>query len=306
MTAKVSRLFIYPVKSCRSIELVEAMVLDEGLVNDRRWMIVDSSGRYMTQRSHPELARIVPSLKQLNGLSNELTLTIAHPDGRVDANCKSLIVDSTLGLKSIPIEIWNYQATALDCGAAAEQFLTDFLQQPARLVRFDPEQTRACNKEWTGLHDGRTHFADGFPILVLGESSVDDLAQRLSDTEVSVARFRPNVVIAGLPAYEEDFIHQLIAKAELARFDQAPFDQAQFDQNAALTLKLVKPCPRCSMPRVDQLTGRVGGSDPTRELATYRYNDKVKGGVLGMNAMAIGGQGTMLKVGQEFEVDYDF
>ncbi len=284
---KISHLFIYPVKSCRGIALKEAIVLDEGLANDRRWMITDQAGRFITQRECPQMARLVTALDS----ASALTLTWAQPDGQVKPDSASIVVALAKTGRMTPVQVWNYTGEAIDCGETAAQFLTQCLGRPARLVQFSEQVVRSCNKDWTGDLEGRTHFADGYPILVLGQESVNDLAKRMGDDSITIDRFRPNIVLTDINAYEEDFVSEIINTAT---------------PEAGLKLKLVKPCPRCSMPRVDQLTGRVGLSDPTAELATFRYHDKAGGAVLGMNALAFLGQGTTIAVGQSFEAVYDF
>jgi uncharacterized protein len=288
---QVSQLFIYPVKSCRGISLAQATVLDEGLANDRRWMIVDANGRFMTQRDYPQMACIVPSLNLATDPNAQLTLALANHDGELTPDSQTLAIVEPTALVPINIQVWNYAGAAIDCGESAAQFLSAFLKCPARLVRFDPNQTRICNKEWTKELDGRTYFSDGYPILILGQESVDDLAKRMNDPAVSIDRFRPNIVLTGLPAYEEDFVVELVA---------------QVAQANPISFKLVKPCPRCSMPRVDQKTGVIGLGDPTGQLGTYRYHEKAEGAVLGINALAFLGQGTQLRVGQTFDAVYDF
>jgi uncharacterized protein len=280
---KISHLYIYPVKSCRGISLTKTVVLDEGLANDRRWMIVDPAGRFITQRECPQMARLVTALDS----NTALTLTWAGADGSVLPDSANVVVAAAESGPMTPVQVWNYIDEAIDCGEPAAQFLTQCLGRPARLVQFSPQKIRTCNKEWTGDLNGRTHFSDGYPILVLGQESVNDLAARMGDASITTDRFRPNIVVTDINAYEEDFIAEIVS-------------------DAPLKLKLVKPCPRCSMPRVDQKTGRVSLSDPTAELATFRYHDKAGEAVLGMNALASAGQGTILRVGQSLEAVYDF
>jgi uncharacterized protein len=287
-TCVIERLFIYPIKSCRGIEVESTKVLDEGLEHDRRWMIVDQHGRFLSQRERPEMARIVPEFKLLGQDELVLRFSIANPAGRVDTASPYVDLIAFAPGPFRKVEVWDYASLAIDCGEQAALILSDFLQCPVRLVRFSASETRVCNPKWTGSLQGRTLFTDGYPILVLGSNSVDDLAKRLGLASLPVERFRPNVLLSGLPAYDEDFIKDLLPVAH------------------PVSMRLVKPCTRCTIPAVDPWTGQPGSVDPTAELATYRYHSGVEGAVLGMNALVFQGQGQILKRGQTFQALYDF
>lgn len=269
MTAtRIASLRVYPVKSCRGIELEQSTVLLEGLRHDREWMVVDANGRFLTQREVPALARVGTGLDKhfltLSALGHgAVRLPLRYADGPV-----------------VPVQCWRFEAQALDCGLEAAQWLTDLLGLECRLVRFSRHDSRACNPEWTGGHDARTWFSDGYPILVLGSASVADLRERMgvSASDLPIDRFRPNLVIDGLPAYEEDQIDLL--------------------QAGELTLKLVKPCPRCSIPDLDQVTGLVSGPSPLATLNRYRQHARAGGAVLGMNAIVLSGAGHIMSKNQ--------
>jgi uncharacterized protein len=300
---RIDRLFIYPVKSCRGILLADSIVLDEGLEHDRRWMIVDPHGVFLTQRECPAMARIVPSLPLNAAGLTELHLQLANAQGLVDQASPEVRVEPSHENALRKVLVWKFEGQAVDCGHQAAKFLSDFLQRPVRLVRFSPSETRICNKAWTGELTGRTYFSDGYPILVMSQASVADLANRMNQKNLVMERFRPNIVISGLPAYEEDFIQSLrlihtpdlLGSEFLAAASSSP-----------LALRLVKPCPRCPIPKVDPWTGSVALFDPAAELATYRYHQAAEGAVLGMNSMAYQGQGQRIAVGQRFEAIYDF
>ncbi len=299
---KIERLIIYPVKSCRGISLSDSIVLDEGLENDRRWMIVDSHGVFLTQRECPEMARIVPSLLRNAAGVTELHLQLANAQGQWDPTAPEQRVESSLENPLRKVLIWKFESQAVDCGHLASKFLSDFLQRPVRLVRFSDSETRLCNKAWTGELTGRTYFSDGYPILVLGQASLTDLAVRMNLHGLEVERFRPNIVISGLPAYQEDYVHTL----RLIDQDENKPHPAAAPNSMPLALRLVKPCPRCPIPQVDPWSGHVALFDPAAELATYRYHEAAEGAVFGMNSMAYQGQGQKIAVGQRFEAIYDF
>ncbi len=300
---RVERLLIYPVKSCRGISLSDSVVLDEGLQHDRRWMIVDPQGVFLTQRECPEMARIVPSLPSNAAGVTELNLQLANATGQLDQTSPELRVESSRDAGSRKVLIWKFEGQAIDCGHQASKFLSDFLQRPVRLVRFSDAENRLCNKAWTGELTGRTYFSDGYPILVLGQASVVDLAKRMNLANLDIERFRPNIVLSGLAAYEEDFLRSLqLIDSE----DTSEAQRQAAPRSKPLALRLVKPCPRCPIPKVDPWTGRVAWFDPAAELATYRYHQAAEGAVLGMNSMATQGQGQKIAVGQRLEAIYDF
>lgn len=264
---KIESIHVYPVKACRGIALDNATVMTEGIRYDREWMIVDRSGRFLTQRERPELARVMTQMdREFLSLS-----VLGHGRVRVPLRYQ----DGPL----TPASCWRFSTEALDCGSEAGEWLGDYLGVKTRLVRFPRKDTRPCNSDWTGDIPAHTKFSDGYPILVLGSESVVDLRKRMGVTvyQLPIDRFRANLVISGLPAYEEDFVDTL--------------------EQAGLCLKLVKPCTRCSVPSVDQLTGEQNGPSPLDTLAGYRMNPAVDGATLGVNAILAKGPGSELRAG---------
>jgi uncharacterized protein len=259
----IHSLHIYPVKSCRGIDLPRVEVLAHGLAHDREWMIVDRHGEFLTQREIPSLARITTGLT-----STHLYLSV-YGRGGVSI---PLAHDATR--PAIAVKCWGYEGMALDCGVQAADWLSELLEQPVRLVRFAREERRWCNPDWVGqaplgkqAERAHTLFSDGYCVLVLGMASVADLSQRMGQ-DVTLDRFRANVIIQGLEPYDEDFVSEL---------------STRMADTAAL--KLVKLCPRCSVPSVDQQSGEITALDPTAALTQYRFNREVGGAVLGNNAV---------------------
>ena len=304
----IEQLFVHPIKSCRPIEVARVPLGPQGLAHDRQWMVVDARGRFLTQRELPAMARLVVDLPQavpaapgdaglddlpsLEGLPAvaDLRRRWAEAQGRAGADAPQCRVQPGHDQGRLPIQVWNYEGQGIDCGDEAAAFLSRWLDRPVRLVRFPEDQQRSCNPRWTGTLQGSTRFFDGYPVLVLGSDSVRDLAARMGQPHLAMERFRPNVVLADLPAYEEDHIVTLCLPRQ---------GQAQ------PLLQLVKPCPRCSMPDLDPHTGEALGQQPTAQLARYRYHTAAEGAVLGMNALPLTHDAVLHK-GQRLEPIYGF
>lgn len=267
-TATLSALNIYPVKSCRGIPLEEALVGDAGLADDRHWMLVRPNGRFVTQRELPRMA-LVSTAVQGEGLS----LTAPGMPG--------IFVARAAGDTTLAVTVWKFTGGGIDCGDQVAQWCSGFLETPLRLVRFDPHLPRECSADWTGGTRAITEFSDGFPILVISRASLDELNSRLPKP-LPMERFRPNLVIDGVAAYDEDRIHELRADG--------------------VTLRLVKPCLRCSITTTDQEAGVVDGFEPLLTLKQYRFDHVLHGVAFGQNAIIVNGAGSRLRVGQEFEL----
>jgi uncharacterized protein len=291
VNASISRLFVYPVKSCAGIEVQEAVLTETGLDLDRAWMVVDAAGEYVTQRQRPRLALVKPQFKR-----SELVL---RAPGMLTLH---LAIDGVE--QPTRAKIWDDEVAAYDMGAIAAQWFTDFLslseqglptaQAPKfRLVRFDPEQKRPSSMRWTGGVEALNQFSDGFPLLVLGQASLDEFNTRLQaagNAPVEMERFRPNIVLAGLPAHDEDRLGEIHIKT-----DSSP-----------AVLKPVKPCPRCPIPNIDPATAQ---SSPVvgDTLQAYRQDARLGGAVtFGMNAIVLDGVDTVLRVGQPVTANYSF
>ena len=281
LSGTIARLFVYPVKSCAGIEVQQALLTETGLDLDRAWMVVDAQGIFLTQRSLPRMALIRPQLK-----TDEMVLRAPG----------MLALHVTIDAVEAPstVTVWRDTVPAWDMGAVAAQWFTDFLGQPCRLVRFDPEHRRLSSMAWTGGVEAPNQFADGFPVLVASEASLEQLNRRLvaaGHAAVGMERFRPNVVLAGLDAHDED-------RVDLVRVDGG----AEGDVH----LQPVKPCARCPIPNIDPATAQI---DPAvgDTLRTYRQDKRLNGAVtFGMNAIVRQGAGQLLRVGQRISADLRF
>lgn len=264
----VSGLFVYPVKSCAGIAVSQAELSITGLAADRRWMLVNQQGRFITQREQGRLALVIPSL-QGEGLQ------IEAPGMPV------LTIAGTSRSQPCVVTVWQDRCQAYDEGETAAAWFSEFLGQPARLVRFDEAQVRLSNRDWTGEVQAPNQFSDGFPVLVISTASLAELNSRLAQP-LPMNRFRPNVVVDGLPAYGEDRVHELYA--------------------GKVRLRIVKPCTRCKITTTDQATGVSQGMEPLDTLRGYRLDRTLRGVTFGQNAIIVAGTGTQLRVGQQLDV----
>ena len=270
----LNELTLYPIKSCAGIALQEATVSGTGLasgkIHDREWMVVDAQGQFVTQRTHPGMARIVPIL-------HDDTLILNAP------GLPSLTLPPELAKNAatLDVRVWKDQLPALDCGDQAAAWMARAVGTGCRLVRFNQQSRRLANPKWT--HGIETHnlFSDSFPFLVIAQSSLHDLNERLQAQgrdALPMNRFRPNIVIGDAPAYAEDSTQAIrLGNAEL---------------------QLIRPCQRCPVPSIDQATG-IHGPDPQDILKQYHTSGLPNGAAtFGMHAILLRGAGSILRIGQ--------
>ena len=287
--ATIQNLFVYPIKSCAGVAVQEAILTETGLEFDRAWMVVDERGEFVTQRELPRMCLIQPTLKQYEMVLRAPGMLALHIAlDAVEQPCRA--------------SVWGQDCAAYDMGDTAAQWFTDFLAQDLppgvkhmklRLVRFDPEHERLSNKKWTGDINAPNQFSDGYPVLVLSQSALDDLNHKLeaqSHSSVTLQRFRPNIVLTGIEAHDEDRVGALhITTAQ-----------------GTVELALVKPCPRCPIPNVNPATA-VPSPEVGDTLQTYRQDARVDGAVtFGMNAITKSGFEQVLRVGQAVGANYQF
>lgn len=278
----LAALNVYPVKSCRGIALDSARVTSAGLEHDREWMIVTPEGRFLTQREEPRLARIAARLSEdtlvlsAEGM-DELRVALDSPAiGAGGPGASRTRLDG----RNVEVTVWRDHCRALDQGDEAARWLAAFLGHPLRLVRFDPAQDRPSDPSWTGGLRALNRFSDGFALLAISTASLADLNGRLAKP-LPMNRFRPNLVLEGLPPYGEDGIEDLTA--------------------ADVRLRRVKPCTRCIITTTDQESGVRMGDEPMRTLKTYRWDPVLKGVAFGQNFIVISGAGGRLEVGMELQ-----
>jgi uncharacterized protein YcbX len=267
----VAALHVYPVKSCRGIALERARIAETGIELDRHWMWVRPDGRFLTQREEPRLATF------------ETALRAEHLELRAPG-MPSLRVPSALAAARVEVAIWRDRCRGLDQGDEVARWASASLGQPLRLVAFDRSQPRSSDPDWTGGAAAATEFSDGFALLVLSEASLAGLNSRLA-APLPMHRFRPNFVLAGIGAHDEDRIHELRG-------------------TSGVRLRMVKPCTRCKITTTDQTTGEVRGDEPLRTLATYRMSRELRGVAFGQNAIVLDGAGQELRVGEEMEISW--
>lgn len=280
LTVRVQSLHVYPVKSCAGLEIPEGLLIETGFDLDRTWMVVDPDGGFVTQRELPRMALIRPTLKT--------TEMVLRAPGMLALHVALDTVEAP-----VSVRVWGQTMAAYDMGALSARWFSDFLGTEVRLARFDPEQRRLADRAWTGAIEAENAFQDGFPLLVASTASLAELNRRLverGEIAVTMARFRPNIVLEGLDAHGEDGLDELALET-----DQGP-----------IRLKLVKPCSRCPIPDVEPTTGEPGHA-VSDCLATYRADPRRDGQVtFGMNAVIVEGIDRVLRPGMTASASHRF
>lgn len=252
MPVAIAQLWTYPVKSLKGIRLDAARVTPRGLAHDRRFMVVDPDGTFLTQREFPALATVWTEI-------GDGQLRLSAPDRDEVA----VPLEPEEG-EPLEVEVWNSVCRAIAPSAAADRWLSDALGRPCRLA-YMPEATR---RESNVRHAGPGRlvgFADGYAHLVVSEASLAALNARLAQP-VPMDRFRPNIVLAGAAAFEEDGWRDFAA--------------------GTARLRMAKPCGRCQVTTTDQATGEVTGPEPLATLGAWRPSEEF-GARFGMNAVTI-------------------
>ncbi|NIJ52810.1 MOSC domain-containing protein [Dyadobacter arcticus] len=238
---KLSEIWIYPVKSLGGIRLLAAQVEDCGLQYDRRWMVVDENGKFLTQRVHANMALLDVSLDP-----NGLILS-----NRLDTEQQVLVPFDRVSDEAVEVRIWDDVVTAFTVCNVADQWLTNQLGKKVRIVAMTDETKRKRNPDYTS-HGELVSFADDFPYLLISQASLDDLNGKL-DSPVEMKRFRPNFVVSGTLPFAEDAWKYI-------KIGNAGFEAA----NA---------CERCIMVNIDPKTG-MKSPEPLKALFGYRWIDK--------------------------------
>jgi len=279
MAATIAGLHLYPVKGCRGIEVARATLAATGLevdgIGDREWVVVDSEGEFLSQRELPQMTLIVTQL-------TSTALRLKAP------GMLQLEVPFASEGDVLEVKVWNDRVPAVTQGDVADAWFSRYLGQPCRLMRFDPEAKRLSSVRYTGATSAPYKFADAFALLVASTASLADLNARLAQRGVApigLERFRPNIVLAGVEAFEEDYAERLTI--------------------GAAELRVVKPCVRCSVPNVDPADGTTS-HEPGDTLALFRDNVQAGGVTFGVNAIVARGAGTELVRGDAVELTLAF
>lgn len=252
MPVIVSQLNVYPVKGLKGLAVESAAATGRGLAHDRRFMVVDPGGVFLSQREVPRMATIWTEIA-----GSELRL--AAPDFDEVAVELEPAAGEPLG-----VEVWDTRCRAIAPSPDVDRWLSAALGRPCRLVYMPDTTRRESNPRLAGA--GRlVGFADGYAWLVVSEASLADLNERLS-RPVPMDRFRANIVVSGALAYEED-------------------GWKEFSVGTAV-LRMAKPCGRCQVTTTDQATGEVTGPEPLATLAGYRDSPEF-GARFGMNAVTV-------------------
>ena len=232
---RLTGLHIYPIKSARGIALGDSVVDGFGLLYDRRWMVVNPSGEFLSQRTHPRLALVAPVI-------DGETLRIVAPEMpplEVPLHPKDIVRSR--------VAVWRDFCPASWLGENAAGWFSEFLDCACSLVHMSDSVIRPADPAFAPPGT-RVSFADAFPFLLISEESLADLNRRLAHP-LPMNRFRPNLVVAGAEPYAED--------------------EWQHIEIGGLPMRVVKSCGRCVVTTTDQATGERG-KEPLRTLATYR------------------------------------
>lgn len=243
----LASIHVYPVKSCHRVDVDAAEVEPWGLAGDRRWVITEPDGTTLTQRECPALTQIQPAYRPGG------QLTLRTPE------LAELAVPEPAGTELLTVSVWGTQVPARPAGDAADEWLSGALERKVRLLWLDDPTRRQVDPRFADAED-RVSFADGFPLLLANLASLNELNGWLGEAgsvegPLPMTRFRPNVVVAGAPAWAEDgwLGHRL--------------------RIGAVTFRVAKPCGRCVVTTTDQETGQRG-AEPLRTLGRHRNVDQ--------------------------------
>lgn len=232
------QIFIYPIKSLGGISLKKSSVEKRGLSFDRRWMLVNSDGQFITQRENQKLALLQPEITSEH-------LIIKHRHNLLESLVLPLYVDASKRRRTV--KVWKSICEANEVSDIANKWLSEAIGQTCQLVYMPDSTKRSINPKYS-TNQEFVSFADGYPYLILGESSVADLNIRTTES-VPMNRFRPNLVFSGGMPYEED-------------------NWLKF-QIGSVIFRATKPCVRCQITTIDQLSGNKH-KEPLKTLAQYR------------------------------------
>ncbi len=264
---RLASIHIYPMKAARAVDLDESRVEPWGLAGDRRWLLVDGNGRFISQREEPSLARVVVTCRP-GGIH-------VSAEGRTAV----AIAEPQAGAAMAKVTVWSSTLLAAEAGPAADAWFSAYLGGPVRLVYLDDPTRRPVDPQY-GRNGDVVSFADGYPLLLTSAGSLGQLGDWLAadgETPVPMTRFRPSVVVAGAPPWAEDGWRRI-------RIGAVPF-------------RVAKPCGRCVVTTTDQITGERG-RQPLKMLGQRRRFGKEL--VFGQNL--IPDSGGMIRIGDPVEI----
>ena len=266
----IKDLFVYPVKSCKGIKVSEVELSPTGFLDDRNWMVIDEAGVFVTQREHPKLALVEPTLT-----ADELIL---KAPGMQDL----AVPRKTCSSQSRDVELFGEKIPAIIAGDEPSSWFSDYLGGHFSFVSRDQRFLRKGGVQYPSRDDAPTSFVDNYGILVVSEASRADLNSRLA-SGVPMNRFRPNIVIEGVDAYGEDYF----ARAYVGD----------------VALRFVDVCYRCNMTTIDQDKAEFG-HEPPQTLGHYRHSSI--GVRFGSYAAVADGIGKRLAAGSRLEIELNF
>ncbi|WP_114751721.1 MOSC domain-containing protein [Pleomorphovibrio marinus] len=238
---QIKDIYIYPIKSLGGIRVESAKVLEKGFVHDRRWMLVDKNGDFMTQRKTSHMVL----------LQTDLTTEGVKVFHKHHPKESMLLPFSAEKADRKVVRVWEDEVNAFTFGGEVNQWFSEMLGLKCELVHMTEQTDRKFGEKYRDQIE-QVSFADAMPFLIIGQSSLDDLNSRLS-TPVGMERFRPNLVFSEASPFLEDHWKEISI--------------------GGITFRVTKPCARCVVTTVDPSNGQKG-KEPLRTLATYRNNDK--------------------------------
>jgi len=242
---QVTSLFIYPIKSCKGIQIDSATVGKFGFENDRKWMVVDATTkRFVTQRQYPKMALIVPTFKK-----NGKNLVVNAPD------MPTFAIPNIQSSDYVTVSVWKSEGPAVDEGDDAAAWFSKYIKADVRLVRIPDDHQRTVPDEYKQPDlDNLVGYADGFPFLLASEESLEDLNKRIATKQLPMQRFRPNIIVKS-------------SKGEGIPFMEDTWKKIQI---GGVKLRVVKMCTRCKLTTVDPAKGQFDGDEPLATLSKYR------------------------------------
>jgi len=262
MPISVAECYIYPLKSAKAIKVDELSISKKGPIGDRFWMLVKKNGdgiyKFISQRDSgcEKLSQIEATIEN----SNKFIFKAPN------MNDYDLSLDA-VKFTPVKVSIWGDDCNAMDAGDSLAKWFSNYLGIPCRLVKMNDEHIRNTSSKYS-KKDDQVGFADSFPLLITSHESLDKLNEYIpTDDNIGMERFRPNIVLKGIEAFEEDVIHEI--------------------RIGEVILHFVKPCTRCKITTIDQDKGIIKSPEPLKTLSKLRRgrSDELTGVFFGQNAI---------------------